>query len=79
MIKKIISVTPLSTPWAVPYLLYQYVREILSIQRVDSLNTFVPCLEKTVSSRGFYHLCSNYAPGAENGPAHGSHVLHRPI
>ena len=32
-----------------------------------------------------YHLvdlnqvCSNYSPGAKNGPARGSHVLHRLI
>ena len=24
-------------------------------------------------------FCSNYAPGAKNGPAPGSHVLHGPI
>ena len=26
-----------------------------------------------------YQVCSNYAPGAKNGPALGSHVLHRLI
>ena len=27
----------------------------------------------------FYHVCSNYAQGAKNGPSPGSHVLHRLI
>ena len=26
-----------------------------------------------------YQVCSNYAPGAKNGPARASHVLHRLI
>ena len=26
-----------------------------------------------------YQVCSNYAPGAKNGPTLGSHVLHRLI
>ena len=26
-----------------------------------------------------YQVCSNYAPGAKNGPPRGSHVLHRLI
>ena len=26
-----------------------------------------------------YQVCSNYIPGAKNGPPSGSHVLHRPI
>ena len=26
-----------------------------------------------------YQVCSNYIPGAKNGPPPGSHVLHRPI
>ena len=26
-----------------------------------------------------FQVCSNYAPGAENGPTPGSHVLHRLI
>ena len=26
-----------------------------------------------------YQVCSNYIPGAKNGPLQGSHVLHRPI
>ena len=26
-----------------------------------------------------HQVCSNYAPGAKNGPALGSHVLHRPM
>ena len=26
-----------------------------------------------------YQVCSNYIPGAKNGTAHGSHVLHKTI
>ena len=57
-----------------PCLIQQILTFNIFLSKTTRPRALIFCIEHNIVD--LYQACSNYAPGAKNGPASGSHILH---